>query len=101
MIATDSLSPLTWKLRAVLSSPVFWLLVVTLVLFLSDINLAHAADATEGGGAGLPWEGPLIKLKRSISGPVAFVIALLGIIACGATLIWGVRFLSLPAELSM
>ncbi|MVD51961.1 conjugal transfer protein TrbC, partial [Proteus mirabilis] len=33
--------------------------------------------------------GPLTKLKQSISGPVAFVIALLGIIACGATLIWG------------
>ncbi|HAN9741188.1 TPA: conjugal transfer protein TrbC, partial [Escherichia coli] len=43
----------------------------------------------EGGGAGLPWEGPIAKLVQSISGPVAFGIALLGIIACGATLIWG------------
>ncbi|KIO48649.1 TrbC/VirB2 family protein [Nitrosospira sp. NpAV] len=51
---------------------------------------AFASDAAGGmGGTGMPWEGPLLKLQRSVSGPVAFVIALLGIIASGATLIWG------------
>lgn len=50
---------------------------------------AHAADTTGGGGAGLPWESPLNTLKQSFSGPVAFVVALLGIIVGGATLIWG------------
>ncbi|HGC8067019.1 TPA: TrbC/VirB2 family protein [Yersinia enterocolitica] len=89
MIATVPASPFALKVRAVLTSPVFWLAVVALILLFGVINPAHAADATEGGGAGLPWEGPLNKLKQSISGPVAFVIALLGIIACGATLIWG------------
>lgn len=82
-------SPFATKARAVLTSPMFWLCVVAAVLLFGAINPAHAADATEGGGAGLPWEGPLTKLKQSISGPVAFVIALLGIVACGATLIWG------------
>ena len=45
--------------------------------------------AGAGGAQGLPWEGPIDKLRKSISGPIAFAIALLGIIVCGATLIWG------------
>lgn len=67
----------------------WWLLALCMALMFGVLEPAQAADASEGGGAGLPWEGPLTKLKQSISGPVAFVIALLGIIACGATLIWG------------
>ncbi|OHV78543.1 TrbC/VirB2 family protein [Rhizobium sp. LCM 4573] len=83
-------SPLYLKTRSILSSPLFWLsLALIALLFFGAMDSAHAADTTGGGGAGLPWEGPLDKLKKSISGPVAFVIALLGIIACGATLIWG------------
>lgn len=50
---------------------------------------AFASTAGSGGGAGLPWEGPLQTLGQSFSGPVAFAISLLGIIAAGATLIWG------------
>lgn len=74
----------------ILSNQLFWMGVLFVaLLFFGVIDSAHAADTTGGGGAGLPWEGPLDKLRRSISGPVAFVIALLGIIACGATLIWG------------
>lgn len=67
----------------------FWLLCGLTVLALITPDSAHAGAAGMGGGAGLPWEGPLDRLRQSISGPVAFVIALLGIIACGATLIWG------------
>jgi len=89
MTASAFPSPFAIKARAVLTSPMFWLCVVAVVLLFGAINPAHAADATDGGGPGLPWEGPLAKLKQSISGPVAFVIALLGIVACGATLIWG------------
>lgn len=90
MTATvQSDSPALFKGR-VLTKPSFWLMAFLLMIFIfGAIESAHAADASMGGGAGLPWEGPLTKLKQSISGPVAFVIALLGIIACGATLIWG------------
>lgn len=77
------------RLRKVLTNPTFWLALLAIFLFFGTINPVHASDAQAGGGAGLPWEGPLDRLKQSISGPVAFVIALLGIIACGATLIWG------------
>ncbi len=80
-------SSITPDLRRILRSPAFWTLCVITLLVLS--GTAHAADTTGGGGAGLPWEGPLDKLRQSISGPVAFVVALLGIIATGATLIWG------------
>ncbi|MDD3550664.1 conjugal transfer protein TrbC [Proteus vulgaris] len=77
------------NMRGLLRSPAFWLLLALTIVVLFGADPAHAADTTGGGGAGLPWEGPLDRLRQSISGPVAFVIALLGIIACGATLIWG------------
>jgi len=75
------------SVTTLLKNPLAWAVITFLVfLFVTDTALA----AGEGGSAqGLPWEGPMEMLKNSISGPIAFVIALLGIIACGATLIWG------------
>lgn len=77
------------RVRAVLSSPYFWMVVTALVLFFFFAASAHAGTASDSTAGALPWEGPLKKIRDSISGPVAFAIALLGIIACGATLIWG------------
>lgn len=81
--------PFASRARAVLANPYFWLMTALCMALLFGAEPAHAANATEAGGANLPWEGPIQKLVQSISGPVAFGIALLGIIACGATLIWG------------
>jgi len=66
-------------------------LVLTAIAGIVFLFIADPAWAAGVGGSktGLPWEAPLELLGKSISGPVAFVIALLGIIACGATLIWG------------
>jgi len=89
IVAPSSIPLFLVRPYKLLTNPIFWFALLAITLFFGVINPAHAADATPGGGAGLPWEGPLEKLKQSISGPVAFVIALLGIIACGATLIWG------------
>ena len=76
--------------RSLLRSPVFLVLAGLLIAWaFFGMNPAHAADSTGGGGAGLPWEAPLATLRKSVSGPVAFAVALLGIIGCGATLIWG------------
>ena len=50
-------------------------------------NLAHAA--TGGGGGGLPWDTPLTTLRTDITGPVAFTISLLAMVACGAALVFG------------
>ena len=66
-----------------------WLPFIGLAAFLLLLLLmpdqAHASTA----GTGLEWESPLKKISDSIRGPVAFAIALLGVIGCGATLIWG------------
>lgn len=48
---------------------------------------ANVMAASTGGG--LPWEGPLTTLKNSLTGPVAFTISILGIVGCGAVLIFG------------
>lgn len=49
--------------------------------------LAQATDTITKGG--LPYEEPLQKLTKSIRGPVAFGISLIGIVAAGAVLIFG------------
>jgi len=49
-------------------------------------GLAHAAAT---GGGGLPWETPLQTLETSLKGPVAYGLALLGIVASGGMLIFG------------
>jgi type IV secretory pathway VirB2 component (pilin) len=47
-------------------------------------NLAHAT--TTGGS--LPWDTPLQTLETDIKGPVAYGLALLGIVASGGMLIF-------------
>lgn len=59
--------PFLWMLMLLLTSPVF---------------------ATTGT-TGLPWEAPLQTLQNSISGPVAVLIAIIGLAAIGVTLIFG------------
>jgi type IV secretory pathway VirB2 component (pilin) len=48
-------------------------------------TLAHAATA----GGNLPWDTPLTTLRNDITGPVAFTISLLAMVACGAALVFG------------
>lgn len=45
--------------------------------------LAHASNT------GMPWESPLEKIVNSITGPVAFGVSVLGIVAAGGGLIFG------------
>lgn len=52
------------------------------VLLMSD-------PVNAGSAAGLPWEGPLDKLKNSITGPVALAVSLIGIVVAGGMLIFG------------
>ena len=62
-----------------------WLmgLVVLLLLFLN-----HPALASTTGG-GLPFDSWLTKIQKSITGPFAFSAAIIGLVAAGATLIFG------------
>ena len=56
-----------------------------LALVLLAPSLAHAT--TTGGN--LPWDTPLQTLENDIKGPVAYGLALLGIVASGGMLIFG------------
>jgi type IV secretion system protein VirB2 len=62
------------------------LLVVTLIV--AAAFHPGAAHASTAGGA-LPWDGPLTTLKNDLTGPVAFTISLLAMVACGAALVFG------------
>jgi type IV secretion system protein TrbC len=46
---------------------------------------ASGAFAAEAGN-NLPWEGPLTTLVTSLTGPVAYAISVVAIVALGATL---------------
>lgn len=45
--------------------------------------------ASEGGGGGLPYETWLANLRNSVTGPVAFTLAMIGIVVAGGVLIFG------------
>ncbi|OCS26133.1 conjugal transfer protein TrbC [Campylobacter fetus subsp. venerealis CCUG 33872] len=49
-----------------------------------------AFASTTGGG--LPWESPLQTIKASLTGPVAFIISLVAIVAAGVGLVFGGEF---------
>jgi type IV secretion system protein VirB2 len=67
-------------------TPFLLLLCAVMVLLLMP-DIAHAT--TENNTQNLPFEEPLQKLKNSLTGPVAFGISLVGIVAAGAVLIFG------------
>ena len=56
------------------------------------LMLGFALAAGSGGafaaetGTNLPWEGPLTTLVTSLTGPVAYAISVVAIVALGATL---------------
>ena len=61
------------------------MLLALLVLTMLHPDTAHAASA----GGNLPWDGPLTTLRTDITGPVAFTISLLAMVAAGAALVFG------------
>lgn len=50
--------------------------------------ITHPAIASSAGG-GLPFDSWLTNIKNSITGPFAFTAAIIGLVAAGATLIFG------------
>ncbi len=49
----------------------------------------EAAFAAIGGGGNLPYEPWLVTLRNSVTGPVAFTLAIVGIVVAGGILIFG------------
>jgi type IV secretion system protein VirB2 len=68
------------------SVPRFALLLVALFL-VSGVFFVEAAHASTG--TGLEWEAPLKKVTDSITGPVAFAISALMLVAGGAGIAFG------------
>ena len=65
-----------------------WLVVTVLVAGVL-MGYADTAHASAGGGGGLPYESALMKVQQSATGPVAFVLSIVGIVVAGGTLIFG------------
>jgi type IV secretory pathway VirB2 component (pilin) len=61
---------------------------MTLAAVALAVPFPDAAHAASTGGS-LPWDGPLTILRNDITGPVAFTISLLAMVACGAALVFG------------
>ena len=66
-----------------------WLVLLALALTILAAFQPHAAQAAAAGGGSLPWDTPLTTLKNDITGPVAFTISLLAMVAAGAALVFG------------
>jgi type IV secretion system protein VirB2 len=63
-----------------------WALYLSIMLLMP--HLAHASTSDSSSGS-LPWESPLKSLRESFSGPVAYALAIIGIVVTGGMLIWG------------
>ena len=79
--ATSSRMP--WLLRLSLSCA------VVMVLCLLGLYLQPAFAADTGTGTALPYESWLSDFQKSLTGPVAFAISLIGIVVSGISLILG------------
>lgn len=49
----------------------------------------HAAHASASSGGGLPYESWLTSLRQSVTGPVAFSVAIMSLVGAGSMLIFG------------
>ena len=58
--------------------------VALMVAFMAAAGFSGAFAAETG--TNLPWEGPLTTLVTSLTGPVAYAISVIAIVALGATL---------------
>ena len=66
-------------------------ILASLIPFQAALMLGFALTAASGAfaaenGNNLPWEGPLTTLVTSLTGPVAYAISVIAIVALGATL---------------
>jgi type IV secretory pathway VirB2 component (pilin) len=66
-----------------------WLALILVALIGAMVLHPLAAHAANAGGGALPWDTPLTTLRNDITGPVAFTISLLAMVACGAALVFG------------
>lgn len=63
-----------------------FLILGSLIALMCLLNAGYCANTSSGD---MPWDSMFTKLRKSVKGPIAITIALLGIIGSGAALIWG------------
>lgn len=63
-----------------------WLWLGLVLCLLLGFNEAHASV---GSGGSLPYESWLESLRKSVTGPVAFALSIIGIVVAGGVLIFG------------
>jgi len=71
--------------KAAFNRSYFWYIAVVFLTVFVFPDVAFAA----GEDGKLPYEGGLRTFQESLEGPVPFAISLVGIVACGAMLIFG------------
>ncbi|WP_275099876.1 conjugal transfer system pilin TrbC [Sedimenticola hydrogenitrophicus] len=70
------------------SNRMMWALALA-ALAVSIMMIPQAALASVGTGGSLPYESWLTDLRNSVTGPVAFALAIIGIVVAGGVLIFG------------
>ena len=53
------------------------------------LALAVSVRAHASAAGTLPWEAPMTAIATSLTGPVAYALALIGIAIAGGTMLWG------------
>ncbi|AQX31265.1 MULTISPECIES: TrbC/VirB2 family protein [Bartonella] len=79
------LSPIYFKNNPYNQITILFTLGIVFLLFFILGDSAYAA----GAPVGLPWETPLKRIMRLISGPIAFGISLVAILIGGIVLVFG------------
>ena len=59
------------------------------LFFVLSLSALFIETAVAGTTTGLPWEDPIDKIVNSITGPIAFGVAVLGVAIAGITLSFG------------
>ena len=67
--------------------PLVYLCLIGLIVYLATSPDVAWASADQGGN--LPYESWLENLRNSVTGPVAFALAIIGIVVAGGVLIFG------------
>ena len=72
------------RMRILITKRPGTLRVALMLAFMVSVGSSGAFAAETG--TNLPWEGPLTTLVTSLTGPVAYAISVIAIVALGATL---------------
>lgn len=64
-------------------------LFVTLGIMLLLLIVTHPTFASSTSGGGLPFDDWLTTIRQSITGPFAFSVSIIGLVAAGSALIFG------------